>query len=78
VIDLIAHEKKPMRGWLVLYSFGNGDILPRHYRTEKNANKFAEEHRACSTRCEAVVLNVEDVIAWINSSVDELERIFKL
>ena len=65
-----------MRGWIVLYCFGWGWILPKHYRTEKMAQKFAAEHR--SLGCEAVVINVEDLVAWINSGVDELERMFKL
>ena len=66
-----------MRGWIVLYCFGRGnDILPNHYKTEKMAQKFAAEHRARG--CEAVVINVEDLVAWINSGVDELERMFKL
>jgi hypothetical protein len=67
-----------MRGWIVLYSFGWGYILPKHYKTEKMAMKFAAEHRGLGDGCEAVVVNVEDLVAWINSGVDELERMFKL
>lgn len=67
-----------MRGWIVLYSFGCGFVLPKHYKTEKNAQKFADEHAALDSRCEAVVVNVEDLIAWVNSGKDELERMFKL
>lgn len=74
-----------VRGWVVLYCFGEGtDILPRHYKTEKQANKFAAEHRWHGKFCqsghhyEAVVLNVEDIVAWINSGRDELEILFRL
>ena len=71
-----------MRGWLVLYSFGGNYVLPKHYKTQKNAIRFAEEHRRFGQKIhgkyEAIVLNVEDVVAWINSGVDELERMFKL
>lgn len=67
-----------MRGWLVLYSYGRGYVLPKHYKTQKNAHQFADEHRRLGKPCEAIVLNLEDVVAWVNSGVDELERIFKL
>ena len=72
-----------MRGWIVLYTFGESrSILPRHYHTQKNALKFAEEHRACTNRsgvqCEAVVIDVEDIANWINAGKDELERMFRL
>ena len=43
-----------MRGWIVLYCFSWGWILPKHYKTEKMAQKFAAEHRALG--CEAVVI----------------------
>lgn len=70
-----------MRGWIVLHCFGDYDILPRWYKTEKNANKFAEEHRKYSSsrcKCEAVVVNVADLVEWINLGKDELERMFRL
>ena len=68
-----------MRGWIVLYCFGRGnDILPKHYKTEKMAQKFAAKHRRYAEDSDAVVVNVDDLIAWLNSGVDELERMFKL
>jgi hypothetical protein len=66
-----------VRGWIVIYSVGCW-IIPKHYKTEKMANKFAMEHRDHRHGCEAVVINVEDMVAWINTGVDELERMFKL
>lgn len=67
-----------MRGWIVLYCFGGGYILPKHYKTIKQAERFAAEHRAYGRGCEAVVVNVEDLVAWVNSGLSELERMFKL
>lgn len=72
-----------MRGWIVLYSWGDGSILPKHYKTDKCAIKFAEEHRRNAKlwdgrQCEAVVVNVADLVDWINLGKDEIERMFRL
>jgi hypothetical protein len=74
----MGRPQERWRGWIVIYSYGHGWILPKHYKTEKMAMKFAEEHRALGQRCEAVVINVKDLIEWVNSGVAELERMFRL
>lgn len=72
-----------MKGWIVLYSFfGGKEVNPQYYKTYKNALKYAEEHRAdgraVGADWDAVIINVEDMLAWAHSGTDELERIFKL
>ena len=66
-----------MRGWIVLYAFRDVYVLPRHYKTQKQALKFAEDHKRIPGY-EAVVVNVEDLLVWINSGLSELEAMFKL
>lgn len=65
-----------MKGWLVLYTFGEGSVLPRHYKTYKMAHKFAEEHNTSGFK--AYVISVEALIMWQSTGVDELEKLFKL
>lgn len=71
-----------MTGWLVLYGYGAGEIMPKYYRTEKQAVKYANEHNAHGEKYgknwKAVVVNVEDLVAWVDSGVAELERMFRL
>lgn len=68
-----------MNGYVVLFDYGFM-VLPKYYKTLKNARKFADEHNDIGKRTKfpykALILNVEYAIAWEDCGVAELERLY--